>query len=192
MLEQFTDKEKQRFIIALLIGAVMGFGANYSTHAFVKNSSSPLAELRSSIKYSTIAEIPKRCTVKANEVRLLSEPSSISGQKLRMVSKGLQVDYLETVESLDKEATQAIAAYDLQFKPLFHRTVYIPKGTVFSILEVDGNEYKCSFTINDKTYTKRFEKQLLLVAYTGSWYKVKIDDTTGFLQIDQATEPKYL
>lgn len=192
MLEQYTENEKKGFVKALVVGLVLGFIANYSAHAFVRESDTPLLSFKEKLKYGVVRERIQRCVIVGEEVHLLTEPSTLSGTSLRPLNKGLQVDYLEPASSLDTNENKAIAAYDLQFTPLFHRTVYIPKGTPFIIESVLGNEYKCSFVINDKAYNKRFEKHLLTRAYTGEWYKVKIGEQIGYIKSNDAGRPKYM
>lgn len=192
MLEQYTENEKKGFIKALVIGLVLGFIANYSAHAFVRESDTPLLSFKEKIKYGIVRERIQRCAIVGEQVQLLTEPSNLTGTAVRPLNKGLQVDYLEPASSLDTDANKAIAAYDLQFTPLFHRTVYIPKGTPFTIEAVTGNEYKCSFVVNGKAYNKRFEKQLLTRAYTGEWYKVKIGENIGYIKSIDAGRPQYM
>lgn len=192
MLKQFNENENKRFILALTIGVVLGFLANFSSHAFVRESDTPLLSFKEKLKYGIAQERIQRCSIVGQQVELLTEPSTLTGVSLRSLNRGLQVDYLEPASSLDTSANKAIAAYDLQFTPLFHRTVYIPKGTPFTIEAENSGEYKCSFVINSKAYNKYFEKQLITRAYTGEWYKVKIGDNIGYIKANDASKPKYL
>ena len=192
MLDQFTDKEKSRFLPALIIGLVLGFGANYTTHTVFKDNGNPLAAISGNIRYGTVMEDVKRCVINFDNTKLQSDPSLLSSKTLRTLPKDFQLDYLETIPSADKDDKIAIAAYDLQFNRLFHRAVTIPKGTQLNIIGETAAQYKCSFTIDGKSYTKHFDKELVAKAYTGDWYRVQIGDTTGFVQANLATEPKYL
>lgn len=191
MLAQFTTSEKCKLACALILGLALGFTANYNSKLLIKEDAPALDALKNKIVYATIQENVKRCTITATKVNLLSEPSALNGKILQSLQKGLQVDFLETVPSLDKDAKQAKAAYDLQFKELFFFNVEIPKETPFTIKSETKDQYYCSFNLKNKKYTKHFDKELVTRAYTGNWNKVQINDTVGYIQVNQASAPKY-
>ena len=104
MLEQFTSQEKKKFLIALLIGLSLGFAANYGLQPKIAQQPNALAEMSSKIKFGTITESVKQCTVVADETVLYSEPSTLTGRVLRSLPNGMQTNHLATVASLDKDA----------------------------------------------------------------------------------------
>lgn len=192
MLEQFTSQEKKKFLIALLIGLGLGFAANYGLQPKIAQQPNALAEMSSKIKFGTITESVKQCTVVADEAVLYSEPSTLTGRVLRSLPNGMQTNHLATVASLDKDDNKAAAAYDLEFKKFFFQTVYIPKGTPFTIKSETAAQYYCSFKLKDRLYTKHFPKELVKKAYTGSWYRVEAGADTGYVPAAQTTAPRYL
>lgn len=192
MLEQFTSQEKSKFLVALFLGICLGFAANYSSQPKIEFQQNALAEMSSKITYATITESVKRCNITADEAIWYSEPSTISGNVIRSLPKGMQVNHLATVPSIDTDVNKAVAAYDLEYKQLLFKTVYIPKGTPITIKSETAAQYYCNFELNGKTYTKHFEKHLITRAYTKEWHQVQIGSDIGFVQATQTSEPKYL
>jgi len=187
----FTPKEIQRFVIALGIGCLIGFGMNYSTKPEIKDEAQALGAFKAKLTYGIAKEGMQKCTITADTAELRSEPSNMRGKVLMELPKKLEVEFIRTVRGTDTDSNEAVAAYDLQFSRLFHRTVYIPQGTKFTIEGFTNDEYVCRFTIDGKTYSKRFERELVKRAYVGDWQQVKLNTQEGYIQAVQASAPKY-
>lgn len=191
MLEQFTAKEKQIFLVALLAGALLSFGANFVIGGKTKDNPAALDAFKSELKQGIVTICPKKCKLLASTAELRSTPTNLAENTLLSLTQGTEVEFIESVPSMENDTQKAAAAYDLQFSQLFHRTVYIPKGTPFTIVGETDSEYTCSFILNGKSYKKKFMRNLVLTAYTGTWNKVSYNKQIGYIPANQMTTPAY-
>lgn len=191
MFEQITAKEKHILLAALLAGALLSFGANFVMGGRTKDNPAALDAFKAELKQGIVTLCPKKCKLLASAAELRSTPTNLAENTLLTLPHGTEVEFIESVPSMENDTQKAVAAYDLQFSQLFHRTVYIPKGTPFTIVDLKDDEYTCSFVINGKSYKKKFMRNLVLTAYTGYWNKVSYNQQIGYIPANQMTSPAY-
>ena len=135
-----------------------------------------------------------QCVVLLDKAELYNLPSGLEGKVIEHMSKGVQVDYLETVSSQDKDDTYAVTTVELQFQRFWSARHIIPEGSKVQILRADrGNgEIKGRVFVDGKYYDKYFDVQYLRFPYVGQWKKVEFQGKTGFMKYDTLSESKLM
>ena len=177
-----------------VLGAVAGgCYALVSAHS-VKTNKYNTAHLTQHLQYAEVEAGRLQCVVLLDKAELYNLPSGLEGKVIEHMSKGVQVDYLETVSSQDKDDTYAVTTVELQFQRFWGARHIIPEGSKVQILRADrGNgEIKGRVFVDGKYYDKYFDVQYLRFPYVGQWKKVEFQGKTGFMKYDTLSESKLM
>ena len=177
-----------------VLGAVAGgCYALVSAHS-VKTNKYNTAHLTQHLQYAEVEAGRLQCVVLLDKAELYNLPSGLEGKVIEHMSKGVQVDYLETVSSQDKDDTYAVTTVELQFQRCWGARHIIPEGSKVQILRADrGNgEIKGRVFVDGKYYDKYFDVQYLRFPYVGQWKKVEFQGKTGFMKYDTLSESKLM
>ena len=177
-----------------VLGAVAGgCYALVSAHS-VKSNKYNTAHLTQHLQYAEVEAGRLQCVVLLDKAELFNVPSGLEGKVIEHMSKGVQVDYLETVSSQDKDDTYAVTTVELQFQRFWGARHIIPEGSKVQILRADrGNgEIKGRVFVDGKYYDKDFDVQYLRFPYVGQWKKVEFQGKTGFMKYDTLSESKLM
>ena len=177
---------------------VLGAGAGgcyalVSAHS-VKTNKYNTAHLTQHLQYAEVEAGRLQCVVLLDKAELYNLPSGLEGKVIEHMSKGVQVDYLETVSSQDKDDTYAVTTVELQFQRFWGARHIIPEGSKVQILRADrGNgEIKGRVFVDGKYYDKYFDVQYLRFPYVGQWKKVEFQGKPGFMKYDTLSESKLM
>ena len=177
-----------------VLGAVAGgCYALVSAHS-VKTNKYNTAHLTQHLQYAEVEAGRLQCVVLLDKAELYNLPSGLEGKVIEHLSKGVQVDYLETVSSQDKDDTYAVTTVELQFQRFWGARHIIPEGSKVQILRADrGNgEIKGRVFVDGKYYDKDFDVQYLRFPYVGQWKKVESQGKPGFMKYDTLSESKLM
>lgn len=177
-----------------VLGAVAGgCYALVSAHS-VKTNKYNTAHLTQHLQYAEVEAGRLQCVVLLDKAELYNLPSGREGKVIEHMSKGVQVDYLETVSSQDKDDTYAVTTVELQFQRFWGARHIIPEGSKVQILRADrGNgEIKGRVFVDGKYYDKYFDVQYLRFPYVGQWKKVEFQGKPGFMKYDTLSESKLM
>ena len=177
-----------------VLGAVAGgCYALVSAHS-VKTNKYNTAHLTQHLQYAEVEAGRLQCVVLLDKAELYNLPSGLKGKVIERMSKGVQVDYLETVSSQDKDDTYAVTTVELQFQRFWGARHIIPEGSKVQILRADrGNgEIKGRVFVDGKYYDKYFDVQYLRFPYVGQWKKVEFQGKPGFMKYDTLSESKLM
>ena len=177
-----------------VLGAVAGgCYALVSAHS-VKTNKYNTAHLTQHLQYAEVEAGRLQCVVLLDKAELYNLPSGLEGKVIEHMSKGVQVDYLETVYSQDKDDTYAVTTVELQFQRFWGARHIIPEGSKVQILRADrGNgEIKGRVFVDGKYYDKDFDVQYLRFPYVGQWKKVEFQGKPGFMKYDTLSESKLM
>ena len=178
------------FVLGVVAG---GCYALVSAHS-VKTNKYNTAHLTQHLQYAEVEAGRLQCVVLLDKAELYNLPSGLEGKVIEHMSKGVQVDYLETVSSQDKDDTYAVTTVELQFQRFWGARHIIPEGSKVQILRADrGNgEIKGRVFVDGKYYDKDFDVQYLRFPYVGQWKKVEFQGKTGFMKYDTLSESKLM
>ena len=123
-----------------------------------------------------------------------SKISGLEGKVIERMSKGVKVDYLETVSSQDKDESFAITTVELQFQRFWGARHIIPEGSKVQILRSarDNGEVRGRVFVDGKYYDKDFDLQYLRFPYVGQWKKVEFQGKPGFMKYEALSESKLM
>ena len=177
-----------------ILGAVAGgCYALVSAHS-LKTTKYNTAQLTQHLQFAEVEAGRLQCLVIQDKAELYNIPSGLEGKVIEHMSKGLKVDFLETVSSQDKDESFAITTVELQFQRFWGARHIIPQGSKVQILRADrGNgEIKGRVYVDGKYYDKDFEVQYLRFPYVGQWKKVEFQGKPGFMKYDTLSESKLM
>ncbi len=187
-LQGLKIKKYHLYIICFLLGIISGVG-----YSIVMGSNAvPYDEkqLTENIRYAQVESGKLQCTVLVDNASLYSEPSALTGRIIDRMSKGLKVDYLETVSSQDKDERYAVVDRELKFRRLFSKMHIIPAETKVFILRFDdGNGETVGRVIVDgKEYKLDFDTEFLRLPYVGQWKKIEFNGRSGFMKFNDLSD----
>ena len=177
-----------------VLGAVAGGCYALVIAHSVKSNKYNTAHLTQHLQYAEVEAGRLQCVVLLDKAELFNVPSGLEGKVIEHMSKGVQVDYLETVSSQDKDDTYAVTTVELQFQRFWGARHIIPEGSKVQILRADrGNgEIKGRVFVDGKYYDKDFENQYLRFPYVGQWKKVEFQGKPGFMKYETLSESKLM
>ena len=163
-------------------------GQSMNTHKY------NTAQLTQNLQYAEVQAGRLQCVVLEDKAELYNLPSGLTGKVIERMSKGIRVDYLETVSSQDKDDSFAITTVELQFQRFWGPRHIIPEGTQVQILRMDrgSGEVKGRVFVDGKYYDKDFENQYLRFPYVGQWKKVEFQGKPGFMKYETLSESKLM
>ena len=177
-----------------LLGAVAGgCYALVKAHS-VQTAKYNTAQLTQHLQYAEVEAGRLQCVVVQDKAELYNSPSGLEGKVIERMSKGVKVDYLETVSSQDKDESFAITTVELQFQRFWGARHIIPQGTQVQILRADrgDGEIKGRVFVDGKYYDKDFDVQYLRFPYVGQWKKVEFQGKPGFMKYEALSESKLM
>ena len=135
-----------------------------------------------------------QCVVLLDKAEVYNLPSGLTGKVIERMSKGVPVDYLETVSSQDKDDSYALTTVELQFQRFWGPRHIIPEGTRVQILRADrgDGEVKGRVYVDGKYYDKDFDSQYLRFPYVGQWKKIEFQGKPGYMKYDTLSESKLM
>ena len=192
MLKNFFNKTIVFFLLALLIG--IASGAVYSRMTATAERDYNIAELTEGLQYTKVEAGRLQCVALSDKVELYNAPSGLNGKVIEYLSKGMKVDYLDTVNSQDKDASVAIVKRELKFRRFFFEKHIIPAGTQVKIVREDngGGETVGRVTVDGREYELDFDTELLQLPYVGQWKKVELSGKPGFVKYNAVSDSKLM
>ena len=177
-----------------ILGAVAGGCYALVSAQSMKTNKYNTAQLTQNLQYAEVQAGRLQCVVLEDKAELYNLPSGLTGKVIERMSKGIRVDYLETVSSQDKDDSFAITTVELQFQRFWGPRHIIPEGTQVQILRMDrgSGEVKGRVFVDGKYYDKDFENQYLRFPYVGQWKKVEFQGKPGFLKYETLSESKLM
>ena len=177
-----------------ILGAVAGGCYALVSAQSMKTNKYNTAQLTQNLQYAEVQAGRLQCVVLEDKAELYNLPSGLTGKVIERMSKGIRVDYLETVSSQDKDDSFAITTVELQFQRFWGPRHIIPEGTQVQILRMDrgSGEVKGRVFVDGKYYDKDFENQFLRFPYVGQWKKVEFQGKPGFMKYDTLSESKLM
>ena len=159
-----------------VLGAVAGGVYALVSANSVKTAKYNTAQLTQNLQYAEVEAGRLQCVVLKDKAELYNKPSGLEGTVIERMSKGVQVDYLETVSSQDKDENFALTTVELQ------------------ILRADrgDGEVKGRVFVDGKYYDKDFEVQYLRFPYVGQWKKVEFQGKPGYMKYEALSESKLM
>ena len=184
---KFSKKDISVLGIVLALGLCIGLSYGYISNTKSYKERVSLSTITSNIKYGRVTEKAKDYIVKyPSTVR--SNPSILTGKEIAYVYPGQKVESMEKVASIDKDKNLAVTSVNVEFKELFKKPLKLPKGTAVYISRMDNDHYVGDFTLNGKSYTKKFKHEYLTRAYIGDWLKVKYNGNIGYVPVSVLSE----
>lgn len=177
-----------------ILGAVAGGCYALVSAQSMKTNKYNTAQLTQNLQYAEVQAGRLQCVVLEDKAELYNLPSGLTGKVIERMSKGIRVDYLETVSSQDKDDSFAITTVELQFQRFWGTRHIIPEGTQVQILRMDrgSGEVKGRVFVDGKYYDKDFENQYLRFPYVGQWKKVEFQGKPGFMKYETLSESKLM
>ena len=177
-----------------ILGAVAGGCYALVSAQSMKTNKYNTAQLTQNLQYAEVQAGRLQCVVLEDKAELYNLPSGLTGKVIERMSKGIRVDYLETVSSQDKDDSFAITTVELQFQRFWGPRHIIPEGTQVQILRMDrgSGEVKGRVFVDEKYYDKDFENQYLRFPYVGQWKKVEFQGKPGFMKYETLSESKLM
>lgn len=177
-----------------ILGAVAGGCYALVSAQSMKTNKYNTAQLTQNLQYAEVEAGRLQCVVLEDKAELYNLPSGLTGKVIERMSKGVRVDYLETVSSQDKDDSFAITTVELQFQRFWGPRHIIPEGTQVQILRMDrgSGEVKGRVFVDGKYYDKDFENQYLRFPYVGQWKKVEFQGKPGFMKYETLSESKLM
>lgn len=177
-----------------ILGAVAGSCYALVSAQSMKTNKYNTAQLTQNLQYAEVQAGRLQCVVLEDKAELYNLPSGLTGKVIERMSKGVRVDYLETVSSQDKDDSFAITTVELQFQRFWGPRHIIPEGTQVQILRMDrgSGEVKGRVFVDGKYYDKDFENQYLRFPYVGQWKKVEFQGKPGFMKYETLSESKLM
>ena len=177
-----------------ILGAVAGGCYALVSAQSMKTNKYNTAQLTQNLQYAEVKAGRLQCVVLEDKAELYNLPSGLTGKVIERMSKGIRVDYLETVSSQDKDDSFAITTVELQFQRFWGPRHIIPEGTQVQILRMDrgSGEVKGRVFVDGKYYDKDFENQFLRFPYVGQWKKVEFQGKPGFMKYETLSESKLM
>ena len=177
-----------------ILGAVAGGCYALVSAQSMKTNKYNTAQLTQNLQYAEVQAGRLQCVVLEDKAELYNLPSGLTGKVIERMSKGIRVDYLETVSSQDKDDSFAITTVELQFQRFWGPRHIIPEGTQVQILRMDrgSGEVKGRVFVDGKYYDKDFENQYLRFPYVGQSKKVEFQGKPGFMKYETLSESKLM
>ena len=177
-----------------ILGAMAGGCYALVSAQSMKTNKYNTAQLTQNLQYAEVQAGRLQCVVLEDKAELYNLPSGLTGKVIERMSKGIRVDYLETVSSQDKDDSFAITTVELQFQRFWGPRHIIPEGTQVQILRMDrgSGEVKGRVFVDGKYYDKDFENQYLRFPYVGQWKKVEFQGKPGFMKYETLSESKLM
>ncbi len=177
-----------------LVGAAAGAGYALLNASGVAEQKYNTAQLTQNLQFAEVEAGRLQCVVLLDKAELYNKPSGLEGNVIEYMSKGVQVDYLDTVSSMDKDERYAVTTVEMQFQRLWGARHIIPLGTQVMILRADdgSGEIKGRVLVDGKYYDKVFDTQYLRFPYVGQWKKVEFQGKLGFMKYETLSESKLM
>jgi len=177
-----------------LVGAAAGAGYALLNASGVAAQKYNTAQLTQNLQFAEVEAGRLQCVVLLDKAELYNKPSGLEGNVIEYMSKGVQVDYLDTVSSMDKDERYAVTTVEMQFQRLWGARHIIPLGTQVMILRADdgSGEIKGRVLVDGKYYDKVFDTQYLRFPYVGQWKKVEFQGKPGFMKYETLSESKLM
>ena len=177
-----------------ILGAVAGGCYALVSAQSMKTNKYNTAQLTQNLQYAEVQAGRLQCVVLEDKAELYNLPSGLTGKVIERMSKGIRVDYLETVSGQDKDDSFAVTTVELQFQRFWGPRHIIPEGTQVQILRMDrgSGEVKGRVFVDGKYYDKDFENQYLRFPYVGQWKKVEFQGKPGFMKYETLSESKLM
>ena len=177
-----------------VVGAVAGSCYALVSANSVKTNKYNTAQLTQHLQYAEVEAGRLQCIVLQDKAELYNIPSGLEGKVIERMSKGVKVDYLETVSSQDKDESFAITTVELQFQRCWGARHIIPEGSKVQILRSarDNGEVRGRVFVDGKYYDKDFDVQYLRFPYVGQWKKVEFQGKPGFMKYEALSESKLM
>lgn len=177
-----------------VLGAVAGGVYALVSANSVKTAKYNTAQLTQNLQYAEVEAGRLQCVVLKDKAELYNKPSGLEGTVIERMSKGVQVDYLETVSSQDKDENFALTTVELQFQRFWGARHIIPEGSQVQILRADrgDGEVKGRVFVDGRYYDKDFEVQYLRFPYVGQWKKVEFQGKPGYMKYEALSESKLM
>ncbi|MGM9583903.1 MAG: hypothetical protein ACI3WU_09310 [Phascolarctobacterium sp.] len=177
-----------------ILGAVAGGCYALVSAQSMKTNKYNTAQLTQNLQYAEVEAGRLQCVVLEDKAELFNLPSGLTGKVIERMSKGVRVDYLETVSSQDKDDSFAVTTVELQFQRFWGPRHIIPEGTQVQILRMDrgSGEVKGRVFVDGKYYDKDFDNQYLRFPYVGQWKKVEFQGKPGFMKYETLSESKLM
>ena len=177
-----------------VLGAVAGGVYALVSANSVKTAKYNTAQLTQNLQYAEVEAGRLQCVVMQDKAELYNKPSGLEGTVIERMSKGVQVDYLETVSSQDKDENFALTTVELQFQRFWGARHIIPEGSQVQILRADrgDGEVKGRVFVDGRYYDKDFEVQYLRFPYVGQWKKVEFQGKPGYMKYEALSESKLM
>lgn len=178
------------FVLGVVAGGVYALVSANS----VKTAKYNTAQLTQNLQYAEVEAGRLQCVVLKDKAELYNKPSGLEGTVIERMSKGVQVDYLETVSSQDKDENFALTTVELQFQRFWGARHIIPEGSQVQILRADrgDGEVKGRVFVDGRYYDKDFEVQYLRFPYVGQWKKVEFQGKPGYMKYEALSESKLM
>lgn len=192
MLKKFFNKPIVFFLLALLVG--IGCGAVYSRVTATVERPYNAAQLTEGLQYTKVEAGRLQCVALQDKVELYNIPSSLNGKVIEYLSKGMKVDYIDTVNSQDKDDSTAIVKQELKFRRFFFEKHIIPAGTQVKIVREDngGGEIVGKVVVDGREYELDFDTELLQLPYVGQWKRVELNGKPGFVKYNAVSDSKLM
>lgn len=176
------------------LGAVAGGCYALVSANSVKTNKYNTAQLTQNLQYAEVEAGRLQCVVLLDKAEVYNLPSGLTGKVIERMSKGVPVDYLETVSSQDKDDRYALTTVELQFQRFWGPRHIIPEGTRVQILRADrgDGEVKGRVYVDGKYYDKDFDSQYLRFPYVGQWKKIEFQGKPGYMKYDTLSESKLM
>lgn len=177
-----------------VLGAVAGGVYALVSANSVKTAKYNTAQLTQNLQYAEVEAGRLQCVVLQDKAEVYNKPSGLEGTVIERMSKGVQVDYLETVSSQDKDENFALTTVELQFQRFWGARHIIPEGSQVQILRADrgDGEVKGRVFVDGRYYDKDFEVQYLRFPYVGQWKKVEFQGKPGYMKYEALSESKLM
>ena len=135
-----------------------------------------------------------QCVALHDKVALYNTPSGLNGKIIEYLSQGVKVDYIDTVNSQDKDDSLAIVKQQLKFRRYIFQKHVIPAGTQVRIVrEDDGSgETVGRVVVDGKEYELDFATELLQLPYVGQWKQVELNGKPGYVKYNDVSDSKLM
>lgn len=178
------------FVVGLLLGGLYTWITNTTVEMDTYNADT----LTNKLHFAKVQEGSLQCQVLVDKAAVYNQPSGLNGKIVEYMSKGVEVKYLSTVSSMDKDDKYAVTIVPMEFQKFWGRKHFIPEGSKVRILEYnkDGSEILGQVYVDDKYYEKDFSIQYLQFPYLGQWKEIEFNGKRGYMQFNTLSDARLM
>lgn len=167
-------------VICLVAGVIAGFvyGHFFGASGGIRFNSYDAASLTRNVQLGKAEKVKYTSAILYNDVDVYNMPSDVSGSVIAKLGRGMKVENLGLVPSLDTKENVGITRFDIKISRLFSKSFIIPEGTEVNLLGFNNStkEYDANVSLNGKIHNITVNSNEVKIPYTRGWIKVRLEN----------------